>query len=152
METWWRSDVNRSLFLCFAACRMRSTACDTLARSCARSVLCWPAFPSAPALRSTGSAAGDPALFVGFVAVGSEVARSIALTRATVRRSNWTCSFPASSFHEWAFRGRNEGISETKLTSLNSPRIRLVGYSLQAAFRHRLVRCDQSLRMIHPSS
>ena len=29
--------------------------------------VCWSAFPSAPALRSTGSAAGSPALFAGFI-------------------------------------------------------------------------------------
>jgi hypothetical protein len=61
-----------------------------------------------PALGSTGSAAvssaadcsaaGCSALFAGFTAVGSEEARAIALT--SVRRTNWTCSFPASSFHE----------------------------------------------------
>ena len=56
---WWRSAVNFSFFLCLAACRMRSSACDTLSRSCARRVLCWPAFPLAPALGSTGSAAGS---------------------------------------------------------------------------------------------
>lgn len=39
---------------------MRSSACDTLSRSCARRVLCWPAFPLVPALRSTGSAARCP--------------------------------------------------------------------------------------------
>ena len=64
---WWRSAVNFSFFLCLAACRMRSSACDTLSRSCARRVLCWPAFPLVPALGSTGSAAGRPALFVGFI-------------------------------------------------------------------------------------
>jgi hypothetical protein len=62
------------------------------------------------ALRSTGSAAVGSAadcsaavrsaLFVGFTAVGSEEARSIALALTSVRRTNWTCSFPASSFHE----------------------------------------------------
>ncbi|HWI69439.1 MAG TPA: hypothetical protein VNS88_13880, partial [Nitrospiraceae bacterium] len=31
--------------------------------------------------------------------VGSEEALTEEL--ASVRRSNWTCSFPASSFHEW---------------------------------------------------
>ena len=69
--------MNRSFFLCLAACRMRSSACDTLSRSCARRVLCWPAFPSVPALRSTGSAAGCPALFVGFLATmaGSDFSR-----------------------------------------------------------------------------
>ena len=51
---------------------MRSSACDTLSRFCARHVLCWPAFPSVPALRSTGSAAGCPALFVGFLATMAE--------------------------------------------------------------------------------
>ena len=56
---WWRSAVNRSFFLCFAACRTRSSACDTLSRSCARRVLCWLAFPLAPALGSTGSATGS---------------------------------------------------------------------------------------------
>src|SRR6516165_8242113 len=40
------------------------------------------------------------ALFAGFIAVGSEEARSIALALTSVRRTNWTCSFPASSFHE----------------------------------------------------
>ena len=40
------------------------------------------------------------ALFAGFIAVGSEEACSIALALASVRRPNWTCSFPASSFHE----------------------------------------------------
>ena len=32
--------------------------------------------------------------------VGSEVAHKVALTLATVRRSNCTCGFPAYSFHE----------------------------------------------------
>src|ERR1035437_1890199 len=51
---------------------MRSSACDTLSRYCARCVLYWLAFPSASALRSTGSAAGRPALFVGFAATMAE--------------------------------------------------------------------------------
>jgi hypothetical protein len=108
---WWRSAVNFSFFLSLATFRMRSSACDTLSRLCVRRVLCWPAFPLVPALRSTGSAAWSspadrsaegPALFASFVAVGSEEARSIALALASVRRTNWTCSFPASSFHERA--------------------------------------------------
>src|SRR5271166_3390512 len=45
---------------------MRSSARDTPARSCARSVLCRPAFPLVPALRSTNSAAAGAALFAGF--------------------------------------------------------------------------------------
>jgi len=77
MPTWWRSAVNRSFFLSLAACRTRSSAWDTLSRFCARRVLCWPAFPSAPALGSTGSAADCSALFVGFVATmaGSDFSR-----------------------------------------------------------------------------
>jgi len=51
-----------------AACRTRPSACDTLARFCARHVLCWFAFLPVPALRSTGSVTGCPALFAGFVA------------------------------------------------------------------------------------
>src|SRR5215468_1947988 len=39
MLTWWRSEVNRSFFLSFAACRMRANACDTLSQSCAWRVL-----------------------------------------------------------------------------------------------------------------
>src|ERR1700730_14503896 len=38
VSTWCRSDVNFSFFLCLAACRTRSSACDTLSRSCARRV------------------------------------------------------------------------------------------------------------------
>src|SRR5205823_3606434 len=53
-------------------CRMRSSACVTLSRSCARRVLCWLAFPSASALGSTDSAASCPALFVGFPATIAE--------------------------------------------------------------------------------
>ena len=34
------------------------------------------------------------------VDVGSEVARKVALTLATVRRSNVVCGFPAPRFHE----------------------------------------------------
>src|SRR5208283_3122472 len=59
----WKSAVNFSFFLCLAACRTRVSAGDTLSRFCARRVLCWSAFPSAPAL---GSAADCSALFVGF--------------------------------------------------------------------------------------
>jgi len=53
-------------------CRMRSSACDTHYRHCVRSVLCWLAFPSAPALGSTGSAVAETTLFVGFSATMAE--------------------------------------------------------------------------------
>src|SRR5271157_2097008 len=67
--------------------RRRRAVCQpapvaTRARYCARCVLCWPAFPSASALRSTGSAAvgsaadcsaaDRSALFVGFTATMAE--------------------------------------------------------------------------------
>ena len=70
--TWWSSAVNRSFVLCLAACRRRSSAWLTRARFSARCVLCWPAFPSIPALRSRASAAGRPALFGAFTATTTE--------------------------------------------------------------------------------
>jgi len=42
--------------------------------------------------------AGEAAKFI----VGSEEARAVSRALASVRRSNWTCSFPASSFHQVA--------------------------------------------------
>src|SRR5271170_5783773 len=47
---------------------MRSSACDTLSRSCARHVLCWLTFPLASALGSADSAVDCSTLFVGFPA------------------------------------------------------------------------------------
>src|SRR3977135_2331348 len=75
---WCRSVVNFSSVLCLATCRMRSSPCDTVARFCARSVLCWLAFPSDPALGSTDSAADRSAAFTGFTATtaGSDFSRS----------------------------------------------------------------------------
>src|SRR3954447_8585517 len=77
MLRWWKSVVNRSFFLCLAAVRTRSSAWDTLSRFCARHVLCCPVFPLVSALGSPGSAAGCPALFVGFTATmaGSDLSR-----------------------------------------------------------------------------
>ena len=69
---WWKSAVNFSFFLSFATFRMRSSACDTLTRLCARHVLCRSAFPLVPALGSTSSAAGCTALFAGFAATTAE--------------------------------------------------------------------------------
>ena len=40
--------MNRSFFLCLAACRMRSNACDTLSRFCARHVLWLVRVPPGP--------------------------------------------------------------------------------------------------------
>ena len=64
--------MNFSFLLRLAATRMRSRACDASARPCVRDVLCGIAFPSVPALRSTGSAAGMPVLFAGFTATSAE--------------------------------------------------------------------------------
>jgi len=50
----------------------RASAWVTRARPCVRCVLCSPAFLLVPALGSTGSAAGCPALFVGFTATMAE--------------------------------------------------------------------------------
>src|SRR5215471_1630894 len=69
---WWRSAVNRSFFLCLAACRTRLSAWVTRFRLWVRCVLCWSAFPLAPALGSTASATGSPALFGGFTATMAE--------------------------------------------------------------------------------
>ena len=114
--------MNRSFFLCLAASRTQSSAWVTRSRFSARCVSCWPAFPSAPVLGSSASAPGRPGLFGELDAVGPEEARSRALALASVRRSNWACSFPAPSFHEDAVRRvASEGIIATKFTSPYSP-------------------------------
>ena len=64
--------MNCSLFLCLAAFRTRSNAWITRARLCVRCVLCWSAFPLVPGLGSANSAAGRPALFIGFIATMPE--------------------------------------------------------------------------------
>ena len=125
---WRPSAVNFSFFLSLAVFRTRSRPCDAPSRLGVRSVPPCSAFPSVPALGSTGSAPDRSATFVGFKAVGSEEARSVAFALTSVRRSNGTCSFPAFRFHGWACVVWSEGISETRPTSLNSsPRSRLVG-------------------------
>src|SRR6266542_1186898 len=72
MLMWWKSAVNLRLFLSLATFRMRSNACDTLTRLCARHVLCWSTFPLVSALGSPGSAAVCTALFAGFAATMTE--------------------------------------------------------------------------------
>src|SRR6516162_7695579 len=69
---WWRSEVNCSFFLCLAAFRTRSNAWVTRARLCVRCVLCCSAFPLVLGLGSANSAAGRPALFIGFIATMPE--------------------------------------------------------------------------------
>src|SRR5262244_3340442 len=84
---WCRSAVSFSSFLSLAAFRTRSSACDTRSRPWVRCVLCSLAFPLAPALCSTNSAASETpclawalasALFIGFPPriAGSDFSRS----------------------------------------------------------------------------
>ena len=64
---WCRSAVSFPVLFLVTASRMRACACDTMSRHCVRFVLCRLAFLLVPSLPSTGSAAGFPVLFVGFV-------------------------------------------------------------------------------------
>src|ERR671934_1604275 len=45
---WWKSAVNFSFLLSLATCRMRSSACDALARLCVRCVLLLVRIPLGP--------------------------------------------------------------------------------------------------------
>ena len=65
--TWCRSAVRRSFGFLVAACRIRSAACDTLARPCVRRVLWLPGFPLAAALLSSDSAGAGAPLFAPFI-------------------------------------------------------------------------------------
>ena len=65
--TWCRSAVRRSFEFLVAACRIRSAACDTLARPCVRRVLWLPGFPLAAALLSRDSAGAGAPLFAPFI-------------------------------------------------------------------------------------
>ena len=94
--TWWRSAVNRSFFRVLATCRTRSSPWGTLSRSCARRVRSRPAFPSAPALRSTGSADGCPSLFAGFAAVESEEVGLLPFLRPLAQTAR--AVFPQAAF------------------------------------------------------
>ena len=63
---WCKSAVSFSCGFLVAACRIRSTACDTLSRPCVRCVL-WPReFPLVEALPSGGSAGALAPLFAAF--------------------------------------------------------------------------------------
>ena len=70
--TWWRSAVRRSRGSRCTNCRIRSAACVTLSRCCARRVLWLPEFPLGSVLGSTGSAGTCVPLFVGFTATMTE--------------------------------------------------------------------------------
>ena len=71
--------------------------------------------------------------------VGSEEARSVVLTLASVRRSNCTCGSPACSFHKGSFfRDAIDGINLIRFTNPYSPYSFLSGSVFQPVFRHRL--------------
>src|SRR5208337_4533900 len=117
---WWRSAVNRSFLLCLAACRMRSSAWDTPARSCARSVLCRPAFPLVPALRSTNSAAAVAALFAGFI--------------ATISGSDFSC--PCIIGYGSSPSRRGPGSPRAARSDTRSPRFRPVPFVRDGVLDH----------------
>ena len=71
---------------------------------------------------------------------------------ASVRRSNRTCSFPASGFHSDALRDAIEGIKYIKLTRPYSPYNLLSGKVFHPVLRHRLWRCERIRRTIQRSS
>ncbi len=66
--TWCSRVVNRSFFSRLARSRTRPSPVVTLSRSCARRMWVLSVFPSAPSLRSTGSASVPSDLFAGFPA------------------------------------------------------------------------------------
>ena len=72
---WCKSAVSFSCGFLVAACRIRSTACDTLSRPCVRYVLWSCEFPLVEALPSSSSAGAVAPLFAAFIGVGSEEAR-----------------------------------------------------------------------------
>ena len=84
--------------------------------------------------KGTQTGEGGPVPATG---VGSEEAPTQRL--ASVRRSNWTCGFPASSFHKAALYCRfKEGINLTRFTSPSSPYNFALGRFLQPLLRQRL--------------
>jgi hypothetical protein len=131
MLIWWKSEENRSFFLGLAVIRMRSSACDTLSRSCARHVLCWPAFPLVPVLRSTNSAADCSALFAGFSAttLGSDFPRSwpaLPTAHATLATRRPASALPGPDFHRldctsFGWRLRKVGLRRKVILSARSP-------------------------------
>src|SRR5262249_50966203 len=99
MVTWCSKAVNRARLSWRAAIRTRYRPHDALVSLSVEGAGACTVFPSAGRLPSTASAGFVP-LFGGFFGVGSEEARSVTLTLASVRRSNGACRFPALRFHK----------------------------------------------------
>src|SRR5436305_8032098 len=106
-----------------------------------------PSFDLAYPRLDTGTSSGPSPL------VGSEEARSLTITLASVRRSNCTCSFPACSFHKDSLLGgRARRCSASKLTSPISPYSLVCGSCFHPLQRQLLHRCAQMRRTIQASS
>jgi hypothetical protein len=105
------------------------------------------------AIPSSGVVALGESMAATVRRVGSEEARNLTITLASVRRSNCTDGFPVYSFHDDALlRGVIEGIKAIKFTNAYSPYSLLLGSCRQPVFRQRLDRCDRSRCTIQLSS
>ena len=89
-------------------CRIRSAACVTLSRSCARRVLWLSRFPLGSVLRSIDSAGTLIPLFADFTAVGSEEAPLRAGLRPPLKRPVRFSRKPLSQRCRTRGQGRNQ--------------------------------------------
>ena len=112
-------------------------------------MFCSNRFPLANYLPSTASADSLKPLFGGFLGVGSEVAPP-GLT--TVRRSNWTYSFPVSSFHKGTLRALRYGRYQSHKVYQSHFTVKLgLRQLFPSVFRQRLKRNDRMRRIIQRS-
>src|SRR5271157_3594732 len=109
---------------------MRSSARDTPARSCARSVLCWPVFPLVPALRSTDSAAAGAALFAGF----SRRMPPAFVRIATISGSDFSCPCIIGYGSSPSRRGPDN--PRAARSDMRSPRFRPAPFMRDGVFDH----------------
>src|SRR5215470_13267962 len=104
------------------SCRIRSNACDTLTRFCARHVLCWCVFPLAPALRSTDTAATTPAdaSAVGFLRFVRRLHRYYDEVRllVSVHHRLWLLAFPMRTIPLTQHLTARHEISQVPMRSL----------------------------------
>src|SRR5882757_9411746 len=109
---------------------MRSSAWDTPARSCARSVPCWPAFPLVPALLSTNSAAVGTALFAGF----SRRMPPASVRFASISGSDFSCPCIIGFGSSPSRRGPDS--PKAIRSGTRSPRFRSVPFVRDGVFDH----------------